>query len=333
MRYTSAAPRSTSSRASTLICALERSDQQDRRELGEWPFEIGLWVGRAATPNGWVRRGQTTGSRPGPRPFAFKNDDGSRRDPAGRVPLVRDQVQGRLVQPAAEPRHADRPARDLHHRDCAQPGPNAAHPGGGRADLPPAPLLPDRHRRQFAAMPWTARSAPSSDESSVSDRNGFYGPCQPAVGHPLPAERLLPPDLIVQDELAPDLRPARHDGRPLRDGARRAVHARGGRPPGSAPGRGSTPRSARRQPDRALSIHRLVDIFPPPGPDGGTPSSRGRSRPRRATPASIWAWPPRDAAEGGHAARLPDPDGRRAESGYDTLGGKKAIRRTRPIRT
>src|SRR5438477_6321347 len=39
------------SRAATLICALELERQQDVDKLGQWPFEIGLWVGRAATPN------------------------------------------------------------------------------------------------------------------------------------------------------------------------------------------------------------------------------------------------------------------------------------------
>ena len=39
------------SRASTLICALELQRQETPEALGAWPFEIGLWVGKAATPN------------------------------------------------------------------------------------------------------------------------------------------------------------------------------------------------------------------------------------------------------------------------------------------
>ena len=38
------------SRAATLICALELERLRDVTKLGDWPFEIGLWVGRAATP-------------------------------------------------------------------------------------------------------------------------------------------------------------------------------------------------------------------------------------------------------------------------------------------
>ena len=37
-------------RAATLICALELERKKNPR-LGPWPFEIGLWVGQAATPN------------------------------------------------------------------------------------------------------------------------------------------------------------------------------------------------------------------------------------------------------------------------------------------
>ena len=46
-------------RASTLICALELERQQDVDKLGEWPFEIGLWVGKAATPNVMGHKGDT----------------------------------------------------------------------------------------------------------------------------------------------------------------------------------------------------------------------------------------------------------------------------------
>src|SRR5208337_4054821 len=47
------------SRAATLICALELERQKDVEKLGEWPFEIGLWVGRAATPNRMGNKGDT----------------------------------------------------------------------------------------------------------------------------------------------------------------------------------------------------------------------------------------------------------------------------------
>ena len=39
------------SRAAALVCALELMRQENPKELGTWPFEIGLWVGSGATPN------------------------------------------------------------------------------------------------------------------------------------------------------------------------------------------------------------------------------------------------------------------------------------------
>lgn len=38
-------------RAATLICAMELMRREDPRELGEEPISLGMWVGRAATPN------------------------------------------------------------------------------------------------------------------------------------------------------------------------------------------------------------------------------------------------------------------------------------------
>src|SRR5678815_6120994 len=38
-------------RAAGLVCALELERERDVVRYGAWPFEIGLWVGQAATPN------------------------------------------------------------------------------------------------------------------------------------------------------------------------------------------------------------------------------------------------------------------------------------------
>jgi hypothetical protein len=54
------------SRAATLICALELERLENVDLLGPWPFEIGLWVGRGATPNkmGAVGDNRTRSTRP-----------------------------------------------------------------------------------------------------------------------------------------------------------------------------------------------------------------------------------------------------------------------------
>jgi hypothetical protein len=44
-------------RAAGLVCALELERQADTARYGQWPFEIGLWVGKAATPNLLGRKG------------------------------------------------------------------------------------------------------------------------------------------------------------------------------------------------------------------------------------------------------------------------------------
>ena len=44
-------------RAAALVCALELQREAAPERLGKWPFEIALWVGRAATPNYMGRRG------------------------------------------------------------------------------------------------------------------------------------------------------------------------------------------------------------------------------------------------------------------------------------
>jgi hypothetical protein len=44
-------------RAAGLICALELERQKAPAKLGKWPFEIGLWVGRKATPNRLGKKG------------------------------------------------------------------------------------------------------------------------------------------------------------------------------------------------------------------------------------------------------------------------------------
>ena len=45
-------------RAAALVCALEIEREKAPETLGTWPFEIALWVGRAATPNYMGKRGE-----------------------------------------------------------------------------------------------------------------------------------------------------------------------------------------------------------------------------------------------------------------------------------
>jgi len=62
-------------RAAALICALELERQQNADKLGVWPFEIGLWVGRAATPNRMGGKGDPDVNCAYRRTIAKMNDD------------------------------------------------------------------------------------------------------------------------------------------------------------------------------------------------------------------------------------------------------------------
>src|SRR4051794_34117318 len=69
-------------RASTLICGLELIRQDDKKfdpnlDLGEWPFEIGLWVGKSATPNrmGSTKQGENQADTARRRTIAYLAGD------------------------------------------------------------------------------------------------------------------------------------------------------------------------------------------------------------------------------------------------------------------
>jgi hypothetical protein len=257
-------------RASTLICALELERQQDALKLGEWPFEIGLWVGRAATPNRMGRKGDNDPESARAKTIAFKN--GSR--PASPIPLeecpwcgTKFSVNSFQLVP-----NRDTPT-DLRvscvNRDCDF--------SRGRS-LPILAVDEPIYRRlpsfliatvdKFAAMPWTGEVGAFFGRVERHDREGFYGPCQPGIGHPLPGGRLLPPDLIIQDELhlisGPLGTMVGLYETALDELCTREVNGQKTRPKVIAST--ATVRRADNQ-IRALFNHRMVDIFPPQGPD------------------------------------------------------------------
>ena len=204
--------------------------------------------------------------------IAFQNDD---RKPAPipleNCPWCGDEVQARLV-PAPARTRTSRPtcASSASNRDCDftrdQPLPILA------VDEPIYRRLPCfliATVDKFAAMPWTGQVG------------ALLRP-----GRPLRPARLLRavragprtrrcrrrsaaagPD--HPGRAAPDLRPAGHDGRALRDGPRRAVQPRvvdGKKVRPKIVASTATVRRAENQ-IQALFDRRRVDIFPPPGPD------------------------------------------------------------------
>ena len=193
-------------RAAALICALELEREKSSGTLGEWPFEIGLWVGSAATPNRMGHRGY---EGPGKDETAyiktqrFKRD--SRRYPAP-IPLENcpwcgtkfDANSFRLVP--SEVRPLDLRVHCVNHRcDFA-----------GDRPLPILAVDEPIYRRlpafliatvdKFAALPWTGPSGKLFGLVDSADKNGFYGPCDKEHGTAL-GGALPPPELIIQDEL------------------------------------------------------------------------------------------------------------------------------------
>ena len=61
-------------RGAALICAMELERRNDVEKLGKWPFEIGLWVGQAATPNRMGKSGERDENTARARTRKFKQD-------------------------------------------------------------------------------------------------------------------------------------------------------------------------------------------------------------------------------------------------------------------
>ena len=190
-------------RASGLVCALELERSANPERYGVWPFEIGLWVGKAATPNFMGRRGDNRSDSARSKTRRFK------ADPAGKplpVPLESCPWCGRRFEAASfilQP-DDDRPTElrivcvDF---ECEF---------SGDRPLPIVAVDEPIYRRlpafliatvdKFAALPWTAQTGALLGGADRCDDAGFYGPADPRRGRPL-GRRLAGPDLVIQDEL------------------------------------------------------------------------------------------------------------------------------------
>ena len=270
-------------RATTLICALEliRQEPGMAGRLGAWPFEIGLWVGKAATPNRMGAKGEKDQTTARAKTVRFKNNSrraspipvetcpwcGTRFKPDS-FQLTKTLPDGSWKTDADEPDHL----RVL----CL----NSACRFKGKNPLPIVAVDEPLYRRvpcfviatvdKFASLPWTGASGALLGRADRFDAAGFYGPWQPEVGQKLP-KPLAPPDLIIQDELhlisgplgtmaglyetAIDaLCTVNRDGHQIRPKVVAST---------------ATVRRAKDQ-IQALFTRDGVEVFPPPGPDRRT---------------------------------------------------------------
>ena len=91
------------SRAAGLLCALELEREDAPERYGTWPFEIGLWVGKAATPNVMGRKGDGRQDSARIKVRQFKADPHSKPSPIPLedCPWCGDALQAGVVHAAA----------------------------------------------------------------------------------------------------------------------------------------------------------------------------------------------------------------------------------------
>lgn len=197
-------------RASGLVCALElirTRDAEGRRRLGDWPIEIGLWVGGAASPN-----------RMKPRPNRYdenaattwlgrykRNPDRERSPvPLKACPWCFTPFTPDSFRIAPNKTVAQNLAIKCENPDC--------HFTRDR-DLPILVVDEPIYRRlpafliatvdKFASLPWVGPSGAFFGHVDRADPAvGFFGAAEPRQGRRFDnGHRLDPPDLIIQDEL------------------------------------------------------------------------------------------------------------------------------------
>jgi hypothetical protein len=256
-------------RAAALMCALEL-ERETNEALGPWLFEIGLWVGAAGTPNRMGERGDQRDDTARSKTIRYQGD--SKRHPAP-IPIEECPWCGTKFGPTSfkltpNPNQPDNLIVRCLNRDCDF---------SSKRRLPILSVDEPIYRRlpcfliatvdKFAAMPWTGDVGAFFGRVERSDADGFYGPTAPGRGKPL--ERpLLPPDLVIQDELHLISGPLGTIfglyETALDALCERQVDGKTVRPKIVAST--ATVRRADTQ-IRALFNRRPLDIFPPPGPD------------------------------------------------------------------
>ena len=199
-------------RASGVVCALELMrtdptslDQKGHRLLGDWPIEIGLWVGSDASPNrlggkgdadqttavGRVRRYRTDRDKRAPAPIKACPWCGTAFTAQSFVCVPNDlaptNMEIRCVNTACD-----------FTRGRPLPILTVDEPIYRRL---PAFLIATVDK--FASLPWVGETgAFFGHVDRFQEGVGFYGSSEPRQGRKLDNDWSLdPPDLIIQDEL------------------------------------------------------------------------------------------------------------------------------------
>lgn len=193
-------------RAAALICALELEREKDPARLGEWPFEIGLWVGAAATPN---RLGYQGYNGPGAEYTAYKkvrayqaNTSKSSPIPIENCPWCDTRLVPRSFRLGPNPNRPENLWIICDNPRCEFTG---------NRHLPIVTVDEPIYRRlpafliatidKFATLPWTGAVGSLFGHVNRVDKKGYYGPADEQNGGTNLGGPLPPPDLIIQDEL------------------------------------------------------------------------------------------------------------------------------------
>lgn len=262
-------------RAATLVCALELLRREAPDVWGTWPFEIGLWVGKGATPNDMGEKGDKRDDTARARTLAYQGDS---KKPLP-IPIETCPWCGEKFSPASfrlTP-NADKPSNLVIACVSRRRGADACAFTGNNA-LPILAVDQALYRRlpcfviatvdKFANLPWVGRTGALLGHVDRHAPDGFYGPCDPGLGAKIPGGRLPPPELIIQDELhlisgplgtMVGLYETALDWLCTERAGERSV---GPKIIAST----ATVRRAQSQ-IQALFARRGVEVFPPPGPD------------------------------------------------------------------
>ena len=258
------------SRAAGLVCALELEREKDVARYGEWRFEIGLWVGKAATPNVLGYKGYKGSGDARSKVRQFNNDPRGKPSP---IPLENCPWCGAPFESDSftlwpsddQPRELRIVCTNFECefvRDRALPIVAVDEPIYRRL---PAFLIATVDK--FAALPWVGPAGALLGGADHHDASGFYGAAEPQGGTRLTSP-LPPPDLVIQDELhliagplgtMAGLYEAAIEGLCVRE-----IDGRQVRPKIVA-----STATVRRAQDQiqALFARPLTQVFPPPGPN------------------------------------------------------------------
>ena len=278
-------------RAATLICALElerleRAEKAHPYQLGEWPFEIGMWVGKAATPNKLGGPGDS--DQQSTHAVLTKWKAGKRDRP---IPIETCPWCNRPLQPEGfhllPPRNPDR--LEIYCREPRSPeakqefehlGPCPFHKG---TPLPVLAVDEQIYRRlpcfliatidKFAALPWVGKTSSLFGNVSTyqlatpTTAAGFWGPAEKGAGGlKIPHGRLLPPSLVIQDELHLISGPLGTLAGLYETVIEGLMRPDPSSPPPKIIASTATVRRAEAQ-IKALFARSQVRVFPPPGPE------------------------------------------------------------------